>query len=66
METTFKMVFLKNEDRLSPVFMNANILEFKQYDGVIYAFDDLDEGFLKYEELVRETNNFIDWESIRP
>jgi hypothetical protein len=41
-------------------------MEFKDQDGVMYAFTDLDEGLIFYEELVRKINSDIDWMSVQP
>jgi hypothetical protein len=65
-KTNFQVIFILNGNELSPVYTNRDIMEFKDYDGVLYAFDDLDEGFIYYEELVNKINNDIDWMSIRP
>lgn len=51
--------------------MNADVFNFKDKEGVIYAFDDMDEGLVAYEQFVRDCNsrkdnNFIDWESVQP
>lgn len=60
------MIFLENNGKISNVYLNKSILDFKHEDGVLYAFDDLDDGFTFYETLVNKINNEIDWMSVRP
>jgi hypothetical protein len=65
-DQTYAMIFFENEGRVSQVFLNRDPMEFKDQDGVMYAFTDLDEGLIFYEELVRKINSDIDWMSVQP
>ena len=69
-DQTYAMIFFENEGVLSPVYMDKKVSDFKNdgvfFEGVMYAFDDLDEGFLFYEDLVSKINNDIDWSSVHP
>ena len=65
-DQTYAMIFFENEGRVSQVFLNRDLMEFKDQDGVMYAFTDLDEGLIFYEELVRKINSDIDWMSVQP
>lgn len=56
-DQNYAMVFFENCGVVSPVFLNSNILNFKSQDGVMYAFNDLDEGLIFYEDLVRKINS---------
>lgn len=62
----YAMIFFENEGRLSQVYMNKNVMDFKDHDGIMYAFNDLDEGLIFYENLIRKINSDIDWMAIHP
>ena len=51
------MIFFKDGNKLSHVYMNKSVFDFKDKDGAMFAFNDLDEGFLFYESLVNQINN---------
>jgi hypothetical protein len=64
-DQTYAMIFFENLGAVSPVFLNANVFNFKNHEGVMYAFDDLDEGAIFYENLVREINSHSDLSKVK-
>jgi hypothetical protein len=65
-DQTYAMIFFENEGRVSQIFLNRNVMDFKNHDGIMYAFNDIDEGLVFYEELIRKINSDIDWMSVQP
>ncbi len=65
-DQTYAMIFFENEGRVSQIFLNRNVMDFKDHDGIMYAFNDIDDGLVFYEELIRKINSDIDWMSVQP
>lgn len=65
-DQTYAMIFFENEGRVSQVYLNKNVMDFKDHDGTMYAFYDLDEGLIFYEDLIRKINSDIDWMAVQP
>lgn len=64
-DQTYAMIFFENFGVVSPVYLNKSVLEFKDHDGVMYAFNDLDEGAMFYEELIRKINSDPNWSKFK-